>query len=77
MSIGLFDKVAVNRQMLLSLPFREGVGTITQDVAKPEHLFTQGDPGGGSFAWGNLATGCPYLEFVSVGFGVTDGVYLD
>jgi hypothetical protein len=77
MSIGLFDKIAINDQLLLSLPFREGSGLITHDEAKPDHLLTQQDLGGGSFAWGNLASGCPYLDFISVGFGATDGVYLD
>lgn len=76
MSIALFDKIAINHELLLGLPFGEGTGTITHDEAKPHHLLTQHDPGGGSFAWGNLVTGCPYLEFVTVGFGGADGVYL-
>ncbi len=33
----LYDKISYNRRMLLDLPFREGIGTITQDVAKPHH----------------------------------------
>ncbi len=72
-----YDKVSVNHQMLLDLPFREGVGTITHDVSKIHHILTQHVPGGGSFTWGNLVTGCPYLEFVAIGGGATDGVYLD
>jgi len=77
MSIAAFDKIDVNRGLLLSLPFREGTGLITHDVAKPEHLLTQHDPGGGSFAWGNLPSGCPYLQFLPIGGGAADGVYLD
>lgn len=72
-----YDKLSLDHGLLLDLPFREGVGVITRDIARPHHLLTQHDPGGGSFAWGNLATGCPYLEFVTVGFGVGQGVYLD
>lgn len=72
-----YDKLSLDHGLLLDLPFREGVGVITRDIARPHHLLTQHDPGGGSFAWGNLATGCPYLEFVTVGFGGNDGVYLD
>ena len=32
-----YDNLAINHQILLDLPFREGVGTITRDVAKPHH----------------------------------------
>jgi hypothetical protein len=77
MSIALFDKLAVDHGMLLGLPFREGTGTLVLDRAKPHHLLTQHIPGGGSFAWGNLATGCPYLQFIPIGGGAADGVYLD
>ncbi len=73
-----YDKIGVNNRQLLALPFKEGVGVITKDVAKPEHSMTMNVPGGGSFAWGNIAlSGCPTLEFVTVGGGATDGVYLD
>jgi len=71
-----FDNLAVNRNLLLGLPFGEGAGVITQDMAKPNRLVTMTDPGGGSFVWGNLATGIPYLQFVAVGGGAADGVYL-
>lgn len=73
----LYDNLELNKHIVLDLPFREGIGAITQDIAKPHHPLTFRDPGGGSFAWGSLATGAPYLEFVTVGFGATDGVYLD
>ncbi len=33
----LYDNLGTNRQAVLDLPFREGVGIITQDVAKPHH----------------------------------------
>jgi len=73
----LYDKLEINKHILLDLPFREGAGVITQDVAKPHHPLTLQDPGGGSFYWGNLATGYPYLGFNTIGTGVGQGVYLD
>ncbi len=72
-----YDKLSLNYGMVLGLPFREGSGTITHDVAPPNHLLTLNDPGGGSFTWGNLAMGCPYLQFTAVGGAPGDGVYLD
>lgn len=36
----LYDKLSYNNRMLLDLPFREGVGVVTQDVAKPHHPIT-------------------------------------
>jgi len=75
MSVG-FDNLPINRGLLMGLPFREGAGIITRDEAKPGRVLTLNDPGGGSFAWGNLATGIPYLQFVAIGGGATDGVYL-
>ena len=36
----LYDNLSYNRRMLLDLPFREGIGTITHDVAKPHHPIT-------------------------------------
>lgn len=35
-----YDDVNVNEDILLDLPFREGIGTITQDLAKPHHPVT-------------------------------------
>lgn len=35
-----YDDIDVNRDILLDLPFREGIGAITQDVAKPHHPVT-------------------------------------
>ena len=35
-----YDSLSYNRRMLLDLPFREGIGVVTQDVAKPHHPIT-------------------------------------
>ena len=35
--IALYDNLDINTNILLDLPFREGIGTITHDVAKPHH----------------------------------------
>jgi hypothetical protein len=32
-----YDNLSVNMQMLLGLPFEEGTGAITRDIAKPHH----------------------------------------
>jgi len=73
-----YDKLSVNHQVLLDLPFREGSGTITHDVSKVHHQpITLQDPGAGSFNWTSIASGLPCLELVTVGFGAADGVYLD
>lgn len=72
-----YDKLSLDYDMLLALPFREGTGVVTRDVAMPHHKLTLNDLGLGSFTWSQLVTGCPYLEFTTVGFGPTDGVYLD
>ena len=39
----LYDNISYNQQMLLDLPFREGIGIVTQDVAKPHHPITMVD----------------------------------
>lgn len=36
----LYDNLVWNREMLLDLPFREGQGIVTRDVAKPHHPIT-------------------------------------
>ena len=71
-----YDNIPVNRGLLMGLPFREGAGVVTRDEAKLHRVVTLTDPGGGSFAWGNLARGLPYLQFAAVGGGPADGVYL-
>lgn len=57
MTITLYDKLAHNEDILLDLPFREGVGTITQDVAKPHHPITLHN----APTWTTLASGLPCL----------------
>ena len=32
-----YDKISLNEDILLDLPFSEGVGVITHDQAKPHH----------------------------------------
>lgn len=77
MTLG-YRKIELNYGQLLSLPFTEGMGTVPHDVIVPSHILTLNDPGGGSFVWGKEAiSGCPTLEFVTVGGGPADGVYLD
>jgi len=34
----LYDNISYNQEMLLDLPLREGIGTVTMDVAKPHHV---------------------------------------
>jgi len=72
-----YDNIPINEDILLDLPFREGIGAVTMDHAKPHHPMTMNDPGGGSFAWTSLASGLMVLDFVTVGGGFNDGVYLD
>ena len=72
-----YDDIAENALILLDLPFREGAGILTKDHAKPHHPITLNDPGGGSFVWTTLASGIMVLEFVTVGGGAADGVYLN
>ena len=35
-----YDALAINRNIVLDLPLREGIGIITQDLAKPHHPIT-------------------------------------
>jgi len=58
-----YDKIPENEDILLDLPFREGVGTVTMDVAKPHHPMIM-VPGGGSFVWTTLASLLMVLDFV-------------
>ena len=52
-----YDSLPLNEDILLDLPFREGTGVITQDVAKPHHPITMvGDP-----TWTELDTGLTVL----------------
>jgi hypothetical protein len=54
-----FDKEAINSQLLLGLPFVEGTGIITQDIAKPHHpVALTNTP-----TWTTLASGLQVLDF--------------
>ena len=55
----LYDNLGTNRQSVLDLPFREGVGIITQDVAKPHHPV----PLVATPTWVTLDSGLVVLEF--------------
>ena len=61
----LYDKISYNRRALLDLPFREGIGTITQDVAKPHHPVTLV----GAPAWAALDSGKMALTLGGFGSG--------
>ena len=49
----MYDNVKYHRRMLLDLPFLEGTGIITQDVAKPHHPITLAN----TPTWSSLASG--------------------
>ena len=54
----LYDKISYNQRMLLDLPFREGIGVITQDVAKPHHPITlHNNPSWTALPSGKMALG--------------------
>ena len=55
----LYDSLNLNREILLDLPFREGTGTITQDIAKPHHLVSLIN----TPTWTNLDSGLGVLQF--------------
>jgi len=56
-----FDKESINLQLLLGLPFLEGTGTVTQDIAKAYHpVALTGVP-----SWATLASGLQVLDFNS------------
>jgi len=54
-----YDDIALNEDILLDLPFLEGTGIITQDVAKPHHPITLV----GAPTWTALASGLMTLNF--------------
>lgn len=54
-----YDDIDVNEDILLDLPFREGTGAITQDVAKPHHPVTLV----GAPTWTPLASNLMTLNF--------------
>jgi len=53
-----YDALAINRNIRLDLPFREGIGTITHSLAKTHSLVTIVDVGG---VWTTLDSYLPYL----------------
>ena len=60
-----YDSLAINRNMALDLPFREGTGTITHSLAKTHPLVTIVDVGG---VWTTLDS---YLQVLTLD-GVND-----
>ena len=60
-----YDSISYNRRMLLDLPFREGIGIITQDVAKPHHPVTLV----GAPSWAALDSGKMALTLGGFGSG--------
>jgi len=65
-----YDKISENADMLLDLPFYEGVGAITRDQAKPHHqdVILANVP-----TWDSVASGLGVLTFD----GLADYFYLD
>ena len=55
----LYDSISYNQEMLLDLPLREGIGIITQDVAKPHHVVNLIN----TPTWTALDTGLMTLNF--------------
>ena len=61
MTVG-FDKMTSNHELLMSLPFREGTGAITQDWAKPtREVDLINAP-----TWTPIASGLPVMAFNGV-----------
>jgi len=58
-----YDALAYNNGILLDLPFREGVGTITHDIAKPHHTTTLVN----TPTWAALGSGLMTLELNGTG----------
>lgn len=61
----LYDSLSYNTRMLLDLPFREGIGILPQDVAKPHHVVTLV----GAPAWTALVSGKMAIELGGWGSG--------
>ena len=87
----LYDNLAMNREILLDLPFREGRGIITQDVAKPHHpvtlhntpTWTVLDSGLGVLTLNGtneylqcLAASCAYVDFTSGDYSLGGWFYI-
>ena len=53
-----YDSLAINRNIILDLPFREGIGALyTHDISKPHHQLTMVS----APAWTILASYTPWL----------------
>ncbi len=63
MTIG-YDNLDINHNIILDLPFREGAGTIAQDVSKSRYPFTLT----GAPAYAQLASGIGVLNFTPIDF---------
>lgn len=61
MSIG-YDNLDINHNMVLDLPFSEGLGAVTLDVSKSRYPFTLT----GAPAYAALASGIPVLDFTAI-----------
>jgi len=59
MTVALYDKLGINEDILLDLPFREGVGDITHDVGKPHHPITLVN----TPTWATLASDLGIIDF--------------
>ena len=57
-----FDKMSFNRDLRMYLPFREGVGAITHDYAKPHREVDLVN----APAWTTIASGLPVMAFDGV-----------
>lgn len=53
-----YDKLSLDHNLLFDLPFREGIGAITQDIAKPHHPVTLVN----TPTWATLASNLGVLE---------------
>jgi len=54
-----YDKLSINEDILLDLPFNEGSGAITGDIAKPHHTFDLNN----APTWTSLVSGRGVLTF--------------
>ena len=59
MTVQLYDNISLHENILLDLPFREGIRAITHDIAKPHHVFDLNN----TPTWATLASGLGVLDF--------------
>lgn len=77
MTLRSYDKIGINEDILFDLPFSEGVGVITQDIAKLHHPVSFEDPGTGVLSWDILNSGLKVLDFLPAGPATAEGNYLE